>query len=178
MGKIILGVVNFGKWLWGIIRLPFIFDECVKLLKEVNAKLESPSQYNERLQWIEKIHSYEIQELTKERDRLSVGDSEKRAQIEDLISKSERSKTEVQELLKENKKISEQMNTFLKAFEASERVREILSEELRRSKFIPPLPPLFASAFLAGRETLLDREMKSRALAAILQRIDSDKKQV
>lgn len=149
MANLWLGVVNIGKWLWAVVKYPLNFDKHLKLLEEVNAKLDSPSRYNQELQFFKETYTLRIEEAKKEAGKLSASDLEKKAQIEDLVKKLEQANEAVEGLIESNSKIIEQRDVFHKAFQASEELKKQLSKELEKYK-LEPLPSSSLAMILLG----------------------------
>jgi len=136
-----MSIVNIGKWLWAVVKYPINFDKHLKLLEEVNTKLESPNRYNQELQFYKETYTLRIEEAKKEANKLAVSDSQKKAQLDESIKRLEQANGEIKKLIESNNQIIEQRDTFQQAFRASEKFRKQLSEELESQK-LRPLPTL------------------------------------
>jgi hypothetical protein len=126
------------KWLWGIIKLPITIDECVKLLKEVNEKIDSPSRYNQELLFYKETYALRIEELKKE---ASTSDSQRKAQIEGLIKQLEQANEVIRIAGESMRKIAEERNLLREGFQESEELIKLLNKELEKQK-LKPMPTL------------------------------------
>lgn len=131
------------NWLFAVIKYPLTFNEHLKLLKEINNKLDSPSRYKDSLEFIDKAYAIKLKLLVEEKDKLAISESTKKEALENLIKRLEQAKADSETMIEQNRKLTEQRNIFHNAFKASERAREILNEELKKNKLgsLFPQPP-------------------------------------
>jgi signal transduction histidine kinase len=113
-------------WAWEFIKYPLNFAEHLKLLKEVNEKLDSPARYNQELQLISKLYEVKIQNLIEEKDKLSkTGDVNNKNKINDLINKLNFESESFKKLIEHNEKISLEI----------EILRTVLSDNSKKLNF-------------------------------------------
>jgi len=129
--QILLSIFN---WIWEFIKIPLNLAEHLGLLKEVKEVLIAPSRYNAELEWARKMFDIKIQSLTEEKEKVAASDSEKKAIIEDLITKLRQARENSESLIEQNKKSIEERDVFRDAFKASDRMIKSLNQELEKYK--------------------------------------------
>lgn len=167
---------GFLKWFYSLVKIPLTLDECMKLLKEVNDKLESPSRYHADLIYAKEIFNLRIKQATEKITTLTVSDSEKQKELKKLIDELNTTQGRVQELIDLSEKAIKDRDTFWKAYELMKKHNEKLTEMLAKSQSIlPPLSPKLGVLFpvqVLGSSPLADalfqqelQKVKAAALA-------------
>lgn len=122
------------NWIWEFIKIPLNLAEHLKLLKEVKEVLIAPSRYNAELEWARNMFNIKIQNLIEEKEKVAASDSEKKAIIEELITRIRQARENSESLIAQNKKLIEERDVFRDAFKASDRMIESLNQELEKYK--------------------------------------------